>query len=242
MFALFSALLASPLPSPSFQLAATVAAVTVLYSTIDHKEVRFLYPLLPALHVLLARTLHAVFEKPTRKKVLLGMVLLNVPVAFYAATVHQRGVMDVVAHLASESPEPKDVGFLMPCHSTPWGASVGKQSVNKKWWALGCEPPVGLTQEERLSYLDEADVFYDHPETWMWSNMAAGKKEPERLVVFQGLEETVRKVWPDEQEAKAQGETGYRVCWRGFNSHVHDDWRRRGDVVVFCKVPASTAV
>ncbi|TGZ85651.1 hypothetical protein EX30DRAFT_314858 [Ascodesmis nigricans] len=227
-FALFSALLASAYRSASFQLATTVTTVTILYSTIDHKEVRFLYPLLPVLHVLLARTLHSGFEKPLRKKVLLGMVLLNAPIALYASLFHQRGVVDVVSYLAAENAT--DVGFLMPCHSTPWGANVGR-SVSPGWWALGCEPPVGLTEEERTGYLDEADVFYQHPEAWLWSNMAAGIKEPERLVIFQQLEGTIAKVWGDGSD----GETGYRACWRGFNSHVHDDWRRKGDVVVFCK-------
>ena len=28
--------------------------------------------------------------------------------------------------------------------------------------------------------------------------------------------------------------SGYGECWRGFNSHWHDDWRRKGDVVVWC--------
>jgi phosphatidylinositol glycan class B len=28
--------------------------------------------------------------------------------------------------------------------------------------------------------------------------------------------------------------TLYSECWRGFNSHLHDDARRKGDVVVWC--------
>ena len=28
--------------------------------------------------------------------------------------------------------------------------------------------------------------------------------------------------------------TRYEECWRGFNTHWHDDGRRRGDVVVRC--------
>jgi phosphatidylinositol glycan class B len=28
--------------------------------------------------------------------------------------------------------------------------------------------------------------------------------------------------------------TRYQECWRGFNSHFHDDWRRQGDVVLWC--------
>lgn len=28
--------------------------------------------------------------------------------------------------------------------------------------------------------------------------------------------------------------TLYRECWRGWNSHWHDDWRRGGDILVWC--------
>ena len=31
--------------------------------------------------------------------------------------------------------------------------------------------------------------------------------------------------------------SGYGECWRGFNTHWHDDWRRKGDVVVWCLDP-----
>ncbi len=31
--------------------------------------------------------------------------------------------------------------------------------------------------------------------------------------------------------------SGYAECWRGFNSHWHNDWRRKGDVAVWCLFP-----
>lgn len=48
---------------------------------------------------------------------------------------------------------------------------------------------------------------------------------PMNLVFFAQLEDTLKSVL---------GETRYRECWRGGNSHWHDDWRRVGDVVVWC--------
>jgi phosphatidylinositol glycan class B len=48
---------------------------------------------------------------------------------------------------------------------------------------------------------------------------------PQNLVFFGQLEDTMREVL---------GETLYRECWRGFNSHFHDDFRRTGDVIVWC--------
>ena len=35
---------------------------------------------------------------------------------------------------------------------------------------------------------------------------------------------------------------GYSECKRLFNSHWHDDWRRKGDVVVWCLYPDRSEV
>ena len=48
---------------------------------------------------------------------------------------------------------------------------------------------------------------------------------PQNLVFFEALEDELRHVL---------AETRYKECWRGFNSHFHDDARRVGDVVVWC--------
>lgn len=48
---------------------------------------------------------------------------------------------------------------------------------------------------------------------------------PQNLVFFAALEEELKEVLR---------ETRYKECWRGFNSHFHDDSRRVGDVVVWC--------
>lgn len=53
-----------------------------------------------------------------------------------------------------------------------------------------------------------------------------GKREwPDYLVFFEQLESVMHTA--------LQG-SEYGECWRGFNSHWHDDWRRKGDVVVWC--------
>jgi len=51
------------------------------------------------------------------------------------------------------------------------------------------------------------------------------RKWPDYLVFFEQLESVMRTA--------LQG-SGYAECWRGFNSHWHDDWRRTGDVLVWC--------
>ncbi|PSK34499.1 hypothetical protein B9Z65_8825 [Elsinoe australis] len=255
----------------------------VILSTIPHKEVRFLYPLLPILHTFVApslTTFFAPFPSPRltyRKIVLFLLLTFNVLLALYASLVHQRGVIAVTHYLrhahearqaafASNPHAPASgtddirggnndeaittVAFLMPCHSTPWRSHLVHAGI--KAWALTCEPPLNKTLAERATYLDEADEFYVRPTRWMGEKMAGtstiagtkgigngkgvwtrGNKEDEEgkrkwplyLVFFEQLEPVMRTYL---------AQTAYEECWRGFNSHFHDDWRRKGDVVVWC--------
>jgi GPI mannosyltransferase 3 len=226
---------------------------------ISHKEVRFIYPLLPILHVLAAKPLATFFNDVPANKSRLAVLLLiltaNIYIAAYTTLVHQRGVIDVLHYLRHEQetrfslphghyiPRNVTVGFLMPCHSTPWRSHLVYPEIHA--WALTCEPPLHLDLEERRLYEDEADVFYNHPASWIDDNMIdrktimlekqtgvvrkgdeARREWPEFLAFFEHLEPVMRAVLED---------TKYRQCWRGFNTHWHDDWRRRGDVVVWCR-------
>jgi len=242
-------------------------------SLISHKEVRFLYPILPFLHIISARPLSR-FLPPhaalSHKAVILFLLASNVLLASYASQVHQRGVIDVLAYLrhkhetrnsllntrsstGSNSPAVSNttVGFLMPCHSTPWRSHLVYPEISA--WALTCEPPINIPLSERSTYLDEADEFYikPGPVAWLRGNMedvqtikASGSRSgqhwtrqdpkfkrkyrrqwPQNLVFFEQLEATL--------EEYLEG-TWYQECWRGFNSHFHDDSRRTGDVVVWC--------
>jgi phosphatidylinositol glycan class B len=225
-------------------LALTITFSVTFLSLISHKEVRFIYPLLPALHVLTAAQV-AHFLQPlsnARRAAALVLILLNILIALYTSQIHQRGVIDVIDYirqqhelrLEQDSLSRTSVGFLMPCHSTPWRSHLIYPSIDA--WALTCEPPLDVPLNQRSSYLDEADQFYLKPESWLEVNMRQPgldawddnrKKEwPEYVVFFQQLEPVIRKVL---------GNSTYGECWRGFNSHWHDDWRRHGDVVAWCR-------
>jgi len=242
--ALYRSLATGRPSSPAFQLASTVVGVVGTYSLIAHKEVRFLYPLLPLLHVLSAKTFQELsWSSQTKNRILAGMILLNLPVAYYASMVHQRGVIDLMQHLGATSNEWNSAGFLMPCHSTPWKAALGGALDTKDMWALTCEPPIDMEPEERAAYVDEADRFYADPKAFVEEFVGDGKRYewPERLAVFEALvkEDAGRSLWGGL----------YEECWRGFNTHWHDDGRRRGDVLVFClkdgmdgKEPAETVI
>lgn len=274
------------------QLATTATFVPLILSFISHKEVRFVYPLLPLLHVLAAAPFTTFFLPAVSpaiprssglqpKVYLLGLIVLaNVAIAIFTTTLHQTASLEVMSYLRDQHAEhylsqpPSDflapapstmtVGFLMPCHSTPWRSHLIHPSI--KAWALTCEPPVNFNASQRASYIDEADQFYADPTgflsmalgdppapkiseaSWFgwlvrgrkvkegfgkpdleeadaWDGREGCKIWPEYLVFFEQMEATMKVVLKG---------SAYRECWRGWNSYGHDDWRRRGDMVVWC--------
>ncbi|WPG98321.1 glycosyltransferase family 22 protein [Acrodontium crateriforme] len=240
-----------------FLLSTTVLTTVGALTLISHKEVRFIYPLLPILHVLAAKPLASFFQpfpmpaKKWRLALMCLVLLVNFIIAGYVTLIHQRGVIDVLNFLRIEQEtrlsdslgtgslsSDLTVGFLMPCHSTPWRSHLIHPET--KAWALTCEPPIDIPMDQRNSYLDEADVFYLDPEKWINENLVGIDNEtsnldsqkgpprvlPEYIVFFEQLEPIMRKTI---------AVYGYRECWRGFNTHFHDDSRRYGDVIAWCK-------
>lgn len=142
-----------------------IAWTIAIYSLAGHKEWRFIHPLLPLFHVLAARSVVNLYYTEKRAKhgyrwhqlpvvrVCSVLMLLNVPALFYLTRVHGRAQVDVLYFFRSLPPvEVKSVGFVMPCHSTPWQAYLHRPTMDSnRFWALGCEPP--------LSYV----TFVFHP-------------------------------------------------------------------------------
>ncbi|ODQ54917.1 hypothetical protein SAICODRAFT_64193 [Saitoella complicata NRRL Y-17804] len=203
-----------------------VVWVVGCYSVIGHKEWRFLYPLLPLLLVYTSVSISRLSRR-TKGRVVPIVVLLNVVVAWYAAQVHQRGVIDVMDYLKNE-PDVQSVGFLMPCHSTPWQSHLHNPALDDASWFLTCEPPLRFSIDERKTYRDEADRFYDDPAGFLRENLdeVGGLAWTSHLVFFEVLEGFVKEY--------TEG-SDYRECARFFNTHFHDDRRRTGDVVVYCR-------
>ncbi|KAK3048262.1 glycosylphosphatidylinositol anchor biosynthesis [Extremus antarcticus] len=240
-----------------FALAMAVVTSVAILSLVSHKEVRFIYPLLPILHVLAAAPVGEKFfgARASRNRFALFAVgiAIDIAIIYYTGYVHKRGVIDVMHYLRHEHEKKlasasssfgagvvtTTVAFLMPCHSTPWRSHLIYPEIDAG--ALSCEPPLHLAVDEREGYMDEADVFYADPVAWIGENMASTetirkgthldnvsseKKDwPEYLAFFEQLEPTIEQVL---------GDTRYHECWRGFNTHWHDDSRRKGDVIVWC--------
>lgn len=259
------------------QLATVCLVMPLVLSLISHKEVRFIYPLLPALHILAAPPLVQFFypainsrssRHTPRRLTLIFLVLVNVVIALYTTLYHASGILNVLTYLRHQhevhSSDTKQTlppsmgttpehgitaGFLMPCHSTPWRSHLIYPTINA--WALSCEPPIDFTAEQKATYRDEADQFYDDPATFLRTNMAGGLRHlPRRPTYASGprsLSHTSTSAatheWPDYLIFFAQLEqtlhpllrgSSYGECWRTFNTAWHDDWRRTGDVVVWC--------
>ncbi|BCR83238.1 putative glycosylphosphatidylinositol-alpha 1,2 mannosyltransferase [Aspergillus chevalieri] len=254
------------------QLAYVCLAMPLVLSLISHKEVRFIYPILPSLHILSATPLLETFYPAVsrssriytpRRLTLIFILIVNVFIALYTTIYHASGTINVLSYLRdqhdrhttpnhAQSPSSGpgiSTGFLMPCHSTPWRSHMVYPSINA--WALSCEPPVNLNASEKATYVDEADQFYENPTTFLRQNMLGGlwhiprkpsylskpsnrrnpkgyHEWPDYLVFFAQLEPTLQRLL----KSSAYGE-----CYRTFSTAWHDDWRRKGDVVVWCLDP-----
>lgn len=132
-----------------------------IYSLAGHKEWRFIHPLLPVLHMFAAKSLVDLSNRrnsaqPQGKdrtrtilpisKTYLSLLVFNLVPLVYLVFFHSRAQIDVMHYLRSlNESEVHSVGFLMPCHSTPWHAYLHKPTWadGHRFWALGCEPPLG---------------------------------------------------------------------------------------------------
>ncbi|KAI8987324.1 Alg9-like mannosyltransferase family-domain-containing protein, partial [Mycotypha africana] len=201
------------------------AWILIIYSLLPHKEFRFIYSIIPILLIISACGLQQVSIRTTpriRRLCMVFILLTQVPMALYLSLWHQRGVMDVMLWLRKRPQETLSLGVLMPCHSTPWYSVIHR---NIDMWFLTCEPPLDQT----TTYLDEADQFYANPINFIEQHQKDRVWPPTYLILFDALLTN-----NSELEIYLKQQQGYKECQRFFNSHFHDDPRRRGDVIVFC--------
>jgi len=163
-------------------LAGTVLWTIAIYSSSGHKEWRFIHPMLPILHIFAAKALveaskSNIEEKQasaqgelsrfirTASKSHLALLLLQLPIILYCIAYRSSPQVSVMSYLRSVSRngEVRSIGFLMPCHSTPWQSHLHNPQLDHpgKLWAIGCEPP--LQGQDIDGYKDQTDVFYDSP-------------------------------------------------------------------------------
>ncbi|OAX42002.1 glycosyltransferase family 22 protein [Rhizopogon vinicolor AM-OR11-026] len=153
-----------------------IAWTFTVFSFIGHKEWRFLHPVLPMLHIFASRSLVELYHRIKRAVTVplpirardLCLLLLAIPASIYVVFFHCVGQIKVMSYLRSLPPENlTSVGFLTPCHSTPWQAYLHRPELAEpgRMWALGCEPPLGL--QNPGDYEDQTDIFFERPIEYM---------------------------------------------------------------------------
>jgi len=259
-FVLRGAWLATYSPSSALKIMLGLLAWTIgVYSLAGHKEWRFLHPLLPVMNVFAAKALvdadmhtgdpHT--AAPLAQRYSRPLILLGLPAIIYVSLFHGRAQIDVMHYLRNLPPgEVHSIGFLMPCHSTPWQAYLHRADLADagRLWALGCEPP--LSGQNVDLYKDQTDAFYKSPVTYLETHFpsdvnttfppsplpctmpgtivsegAVWQHEwPEYIVLFGALlDEPVRDVLEQKR---------YREVWKS-ESGWESDRRRQGGVRVW---------
>lgn len=266
-------------PAALRAIAQLCAWTVAVYSLLRHKEVRFLQPLVPWLHLCAAVALaphsnrasgaapplaHAWSSLPRYVRALL---LLQVPVTIYVSAFHahaQVHVMSYLQRLGQTPAAPASVGFLMPCHSTPWQSHMHTPALEAAGdsgdaglaWFLACPPPRGI---DAAHYRDQTDVFFSDPVHYLETRFPPHvdpRFPPMRQRDFQpsGAPNDLgwRHPWPSHLvlfasllERRAHARTvrdvlaarGYVEQKRLWNALAHPDAERRGDVVVWAWRP-----
>ncbi|KAL5529188.1 hypothetical protein ACEPAG_5162 [Sanghuangporus baumii] len=258
-------------------LLALIVWTISVYSLLGHKEWRFLHPILPLMIILSAKSLvdsstmsKAARNDADKSKALSSSVKSkSVPISLktkvicalgilpglYVMLFHGRAQISVMSYLRSlDSSILHSVGFLMPCHSTPWQAYLHRPELEEGLlWALSCEPPLhGVILS---AYRDQTDVFYASPLTYLKQNFPSfvdssfppspypstspgalpsennkwDHRWPSHLVFFGALIEDERE--GTEVEEYLRG-LGYDEVWNTRNG-FEEDRRRRGGVKVW---------
>lgn len=155
---------------------------TLLHSFSEHKEFRFLLPILPLLcvraaHVLsswnLQETMPSRSNTRIRWSLVLFLVLPNVVAVLYLGVFHQRAPLDVNKHIlqiatreqefqTSKVPATYTVHYLMGCHSTPLYSHLHLPFVQFNAWTLDCSPDCrshGTCESEQ--FLEDPVLFVE---------------------------------------------------------------------------------
>lgn len=285
-FTLLGICRASSLPSGDIRVNLTVISLfsIVSLSLISHKEVRFIYPLLPLLLILTAPNItqfliscydqkqsanittkrstskpNSPYFKISRLFLLITLFVINVFIAFYFSTIHQSGALAVIPYIRrsfekskmrenvdllkskdndNDSGSTPYLAILMPCHSTPFRSVLVHSELTA--WALTCSPPLDIPprSQARANYRDEADRFYEDPARFLRQELGLRKDRewPHFVVGFEGIEKALKDAWESEGGKSAELVRKKRF----FNSHWHEDYRRKGDIFVWELVRGQT--
>lgn len=195
-------------------------------SLISHKEQRFLFFLLPFLHIAAALGIQSfVKHRGNRAVRSIGLMALivNMVSALYLSRYHMRGVIELANSVRNDLTI-SEISFLTPCHATPWQAHFRRLDSEFSPNFLTCDPPWSLLLEDPYqdisTYTTPSDEFFRDPQSYLASHPELLK---ETVVVFEPLEQLLTS-------------HGYMVKRRFFNGLFTDDPRKSGDVIIMTKI------
>lgn len=201
-------------------------------SLIPHKEIRFMTPCVPIL-MILAGVGYQLLSRANlgarglKRPYLLFIFITSIAMGIYLGRIHGSGPLATIQYMREQIDRGGEVGtvyFAMPCHSTPFLATLHRSGVEMGF--VSCEPP--LNHRGGLeSYQDESDIFYADPARALALTFSS-QTNITHVVMFEALLEKAGML-------ALLKENQLRECWRHFNSHWHPDPRRAGDVLIYCR-------
>lgn len=184
------------------EIALLVAWTIALYSLLGHKEWRFLQPIVPLLHILAGNGWHgdgavdangkavdperrlwtkqrlSVFISRLRLVCKRALYITSPLITLYLTAFHCIGqgytLPRHIRRLAHDGAL-SSLGFLMPCHSTPWQSHFHLPHLDDRMWFVTCEPPRG-GQGDVGEYKDESDYFYEDPVRYLQVALGEGSR------------------------------------------------------------------
>lgn len=150
-----------------------IACYVIAHSWSDHKEFRFLLPVLPMICLLCgARIQHLVTgvgPSPT-KQIMVVCGVLNLIAILYLGLIHQRASIDVnraILKATFAAPNPPSVNvrihYLIGCHSTPLLSHLHDPPTKFVPWYLDCSPKCRGDPNAEC----ESDTFAKDPDHFM---------------------------------------------------------------------------
>lgn len=198
--------------------------LTIL-SWLEHKEMRFIQPILPLLYYRASQQLARWYNSPPTSNWVILLISLNIPLALYLSLVHQRGVVDVAVWLGRQDNITSAI-YLMPCHSAPMYSHTHNTSISLEY--LTCLPNLKTAKcnAKRGNYVEEAERFYNSPERVFKKSYSHNQC----VIIFDTLLDSL---------SKAFIQSGHKFVKSFFHTHNEFFQSTKGrignQVFVYCK-------
>ena len=185
----------------------------IFLSMLEHKEMRFIQPVVPLLLYAASLQLYTWYRSAPSSTWLVMSTIINIPLALYLSLVHQRGVTDVAMWLGHQ-PNITSAMYLMPCHSAPMYSHTHRDDIQLGY--LTCLPNLKLSED----YIEEAEIFYSNPAKVLVNNFNSFQC----LIMFDSLSDMNEKIFSSK----------YKLIQSIFHSHVSSG-RVGKSILIYCK-------